>query len=101
MRCARRAQLQPHTHTHLRIFSTPPHLTVSLCTLLLLQMIFYLQARGLSRVQARSLLLAGWARDALSRVPSEGAKERAAVKAATLAPESASAGLRQERMMSI
>ena len=94
MRCA----ASHHAHPYLRIFSTP---LTSLCTLLLLQMIFYLQARGLSRVQARSLLLAGWARDALSRVPSEGAKERAAVKAATLAPESASAGLRQERMMSI
>jgi Fe-S cluster assembly protein SufD len=51
------------------------------------EMIFYLQARGLSRLQARALLLEGWARDALSKVPSMGAKERAAAKASTLAPD--------------
>ena len=32
------------------------------------EMIFYLQARGLSRLQARSLLLEGWARSALAKV---------------------------------
>ena len=42
---------------------------------------------GLSRLQARSLLLEGWARDCLSAVPSEGAKARAAEKAAMLAPD--------------
>ena len=51
------------------------------------EMIFYLQARGLSRGQARSLLLEGWARDALATVPSEGCTSRAALKAATLAKE--------------
>ena len=63
-------------------------------------MIFYLQARGLSRVLARSLLLAGWARAALSQVPSEGAKQRAAAKAAMLAPKISSA-VRREQLFSI
>lgn len=64
------------------------------------EMIFYLQARGLSRLQARSLLLEGWARSALAKVPSDGAKLRAATKAATLAPEDRSA-VRRERLSSI
>ena len=64
------------------------------------EMIFYLQARGLSRLQARSLLLEGWARSALAMVPSEGAKQRAAQKAAQLAPED-SRGVRRERLSSI
>ena len=65
------------------------------------EMIFYLQARGLSRLQARSLLLEGWARSALAQVPSEGAKARAASKAAALAPEGAGTGVRRERLSSI
>ena len=65
------------------------------------EMIFYLQSRGLSRVQARSLLLAGWARDALAQVPSDSAKERAADKAATLAPEERRRSVRREGLMSI
>jgi len=64
------------------------------------EMIFYLQARGLSRLQARSLLLEGWARSALARVPSDRAKVRAASKAATLAPEAAST-VRREQLFSI
>ena len=51
------------------------------------EMIFYLQSRGLSRLQSRALLLEGWARDALQKVPSDGAKQRAASKASQLAPE--------------
>jgi hypothetical protein len=64
------------------------------------EMVFYLQARGLGRVEARSLLLAGWARDALESVPSESAKVRAADKAAKLAPE-AERKLRRESLSSI
>ena len=64
------------------------------------EMVFYLQARGLGRVEARSLLLAGWARDALENVPSEGAKVRAAAKAANLAPE-AERKVRRESLSSI
>ena len=45
------------------------------------------QARGLNRLQARALLLEGWARSALADVPSDAAKKRAAQKAVTLAPE--------------
>ena len=41
-----------------------------------------LQARGLDRLQARALLLEGWARDFMSHVPSKNAKDRAADKAA-------------------
>ena len=48
------------------------------------EMIFYLMARGLTRGQARELLLAGWARSALASVPSEGAKQAAADKARSL-----------------
>jgi len=51
------------------------------------EMVFYLQARGLNRLQARALLLEGWARSALADVPSDAAKKRAAQKAVTLAPE--------------
>ena len=65
------------------------------------EMIFYLQARGLTRFQARSLLLEGWARSALAKVPSEGAKTRAASKAGALAPEGAGSGVRRERLSSI
>jgi len=51
------------------------------------EMVFYLQARGLSRLDARALLLGGWARDALALVPSEGVKERASARAANLATD--------------
>ena len=50
-------------------------------------MIFYLQARGLDRLQARALLLEGWARDFMSHVPSKNAKDRAADKAAQLSAD--------------
>ena len=39
-------------------------------------MIFYLQARGLSRLDARTLLLEGWARSALSQVTDRHVTER-------------------------
>ena len=46
------------------------------------EMVFYLQARGLSRPDARALLLSGWVRDALALVPSESVKQRAVGRAA-------------------
>lgn len=46
------------------------------------EMVFYLQARGLSRPDARALLLSGWVRDALALVPSESVKQRAVARAA-------------------
>ena len=64
------------------------------------EMIFYLQARGLSRLDARSLLLEGWARSALDKVPAAGARQRAAVKASTLAPDKP-VQVRQDRLSSI
>jgi len=65
------------------------------------EMIFYLQARGLDRVQARSLLLAGWARSVMDRVPSAAAKERVVSKAALLAPETLERSRRQRGLSSI
>jgi len=51
------------------------------------EMVFYLQARGLSRPDARALLLSGWARDALAGVASENVKVRATARAAALSPD--------------
>eukprot|EP00966_Prymnesium_polylepis_P021263 489165-Prymnesium_polylepis.1 len=51
-------------------------------------MVFYLQSRGLDRLQARSLLLEGWARSLMTEVPSEAVKARIAAKAAKLGVES-------------
>jgi len=53
------------------------------------EMVFYLQSRGLDRMQARSLLLEGWALDTMSQVPSKRSKRRVATKASRLAPEAA------------
>ena len=59
-------------------------------------------ARCLGRAQARSLLLEGWARSAVERVPLAGAKTRAAAKAAALAPEQDGGEVvRRERLFSI
>lgn len=48
------------------------------------EMVLYLQARGVSRIDARALLLKGWAISALDHVPDPGARARAAKKAASL-----------------
>ncbi|KAL1506911.1 hypothetical protein AB1Y20_007775 [Prymnesium parvum] len=65
------------------------------------EMIFYLQARGLGRLEARSLLLEGWARTFMSQVPSEAARRRAAVKASLLAPETGERVVRLQQLTSI
>ena len=64
------------------------------------EMIFYLQSRGLGRLNAKTLLLEGWARSALDEVPVEKVKQRAAAKAATLTPED-ERRVRRESMSSI
>ena len=65
------------------------------------EMIFYLQARGLDRLQARALLLEGWARDFMSHVPSKNAKDRAADKAAQLSADVSRQAARVQSMQSI
>lgn len=47
-------------------------------------MVFYLQARGLSQIDARALLLQGWAASALENMPLPSAKARAVEKAKAL-----------------
>lgn len=51
------------------------------------EMVFYLQSRGLDRIGARTLLLEGWAREVMDKVPLAGSKRRAVGKAAALSPE--------------
>ncbi len=51
------------------------------------EMIFYLQSRGLGRDGARQLLLEGWARESMQKVPSDDARNRVVAKAAELAAE--------------
>jgi Fe-S cluster assembly scaffold protein SufB len=65
------------------------------------EMIFYLQARGLSRAQARVLILAGWARSLMDKVPSKGAVRRVSTKAAKLAEEDAEREIRKLALSSI
>lgn len=65
------------------------------------EMIFYLQARGLSRAQARVLVLAGWARSLMDKVPSAGAVLRVSTKAAKLAEEDAEREIRKLALSSI
>lgn len=49
------------------------------------EMVFYLQSRGLDRLQARSLLLSGWAYSSTAKVPSSSVRRRVAEQAANLA----------------
>jgi len=65
------------------------------------EMVFYLQARGLGRAEARVLLLEGWARSLMGEVPSEAATRRVAAKAAGLAREGAAREVRKQAMSSI
>ena len=65
------------------------------------EMVFYLQARGIGRTEARSLILAGWAREFVGKVSNDGAKQRVMAKAALLAPEDARRQTRVKSMASI
>jgi len=65
------------------------------------EMVFYLQSRGLDRLESRQLLLEGWARSLMDQVPSAGAKERVTRKAAVLAPELQERAARKNRLSSI
>ena len=53
------------------------------------------------RLQARALLLEGWARDFMSHVPSKNAKDRAADKAAQLSADVSRQAARVQSMQSI
>jgi len=65
------------------------------------EMVFYLQSRGLDRLQARSLLLSGWAYSSTAKVPSASARQRVAQQAAFLARESQQRSARINQLSSI
>ena len=63
--------------------------------------ITYASSADINRLQARALLLEGWARDFMSHVPSKNAKDRAADKAAQLSADVSRQAARVQSMQSI
>jgi Fe-S cluster assembly protein SufD len=62
-------------------------------------MLFYLQARGVDRATARSLILEGWIRAALEKMPSASTRNQALSKAAVLAPQLENLSASQSKQM--